>query len=294
MVRVTPAAPLWIASRALLAERGDELFRCWNRVKLSFAEDDIHDLRVASRRLREGLALFAPCFPRKDLARVATRVKRLTGLLGTMRNTDEAIRFFEALGEALPAGETAPLEPLLADLRRERRKERDRLQEGLRALNPRALRIHFFEACNAPLVFAARQPDPFTPITEFGRVQLTERLTPALELVPEASREEEVAAQHRLRIAVKRLRYRFEILEPLVHGPYRELHQQIKEYQEQLGTLHDLDVFSALVAARLPGAVGAHLLVALADRRRTSYATFCRLQASCPLPELGDRLEAAL
>ena len=55
--------PLWIAARVLLYERGEDFFRRRDKVLKTFDPGDIHDLRVASRRLREGLALFAPCYP---------------------------------------------------------------------------------------------------------------------------------------------------------------------------------------------------------------------------------------
>src|SRR5690242_5285968 len=97
MTHVTPAAPLWLAARTIMAERSNDLFQRWDRAKKSFSLDDIHDLRVSSRRLREALALFAPCFPDRKMGRINSRIKRLTNLLGTMRNTDEALLYFVPL-----------------------------------------------------------------------------------------------------------------------------------------------------------------------------------------------------
>ena len=67
--------PLWIAARLLLRERVDDFFRRLQQVQKTFDPDDIHDLRVASRRLREGLALFAPCYPPRNSTRLVKKVR---------------------------------------------------------------------------------------------------------------------------------------------------------------------------------------------------------------------------
>src|SRR5512136_446696 len=95
--------PLWMAARQLLAEREEEFFRRRDKALKTSDPEDIHDLRVASRRLREGAALFAPCYPAGEMARLLKGLKLVTRLLGDIRNTDEAILFFTALAEEVAA-----------------------------------------------------------------------------------------------------------------------------------------------------------------------------------------------
>src|SRR5512137_642289 len=98
-MQIVGSTHLWVAARVLLYERGDDFFMLWDKVLKTSDAEDIHDLRVSSRRLREGLALFTPCYPSGNIARLVKRIKRVTRLLGDIRNTDEAILFFSALAD---------------------------------------------------------------------------------------------------------------------------------------------------------------------------------------------------
>jgi CHAD domain-containing protein len=51
----------------------------------------VHDMRVATRRLRAALEIFEPCFPKKPCAQALGEVKRLADGLGERRDRDVAI-----------------------------------------------------------------------------------------------------------------------------------------------------------------------------------------------------------
>ncbi|MFQ6042085.1 MAG: CHAD domain-containing protein, partial [Candidatus Poribacteria bacterium] len=51
----------------------------------------VHRMRVASRRLRSGFALFEECFPPKRLKRWRKQIRRVTRALGDARYTDVQI-----------------------------------------------------------------------------------------------------------------------------------------------------------------------------------------------------------
>ena len=103
-MEVAGTTPLWGAARVLLNGKVDDFFQLKEKVADTFDPEDIHDLRVASRRLREGLALFALCYPPEDIARLTKHVKRVTRYLGEMRNMDEAFLFFSTLVDELGNG----------------------------------------------------------------------------------------------------------------------------------------------------------------------------------------------
>ena len=50
--------------------------------------ESIHDMRVASRRLRSGLELFKPCLPAKHFPIWEKQVRKVTKALGAARDTD--------------------------------------------------------------------------------------------------------------------------------------------------------------------------------------------------------------
>jgi CHAD domain-containing protein len=56
----------------------------------------VHDLRVATRRLRAALEVFKPCFPRKRFKRALGDVKALADALGERRDRDLTIAALSA------------------------------------------------------------------------------------------------------------------------------------------------------------------------------------------------------
>lgn len=295
MHTVSSTTPLWIAARKLLGAQGAELFLHWAKVAEDFGAEDIHDLRVASRRLREGLALFAPCFPDRAVARIGKRVKRVTTMLGELRNTDEALLYFATLTPEEKAQADPELSRLLAQLEKEREKAQKRLKADLNGLKPGPLKSAWEALLHRPLLFCSSPVDPFQGFSRFADGAIAARAQTIAELRPRALDQADVGAQHQLRIAVKRLRYRLEILEPLFKSGFAGLLRSLKGYQELLGKLHDLDVFAELVRDRIPEGAGRQsLLRTVAARRNRLYACFVEMDAGSPVDALGATARRSL
>jgi CHAD domain-containing protein len=295
MPAICATTPLWIAARQLLEAHGKEFFKRWDKVVRSFEVEDIHDLRVASRRLREALALFEPCFAGKSLSRLGKKVKQVTGVLGDLRNTDESQLFFSQLEPRERAAAEPELQALLDRLGLEREAARKQLQKDLNALRPGPLHSSLNGALAAPLLFGNSRTDPFQGLSLFADAALATRARPIAELLPQALDEANAAAQHQLRIAVKRMRYRLEILEPLFGAGFAELQRSLKGYQELLGKLHDLDVFSGMVLERVPeGACQQHLLHALTVRRSRCYLSFVKMIDGSPVDTIAAKARSYL
>jgi CHAD domain-containing protein len=288
---------LWFAARTLLKEKGDDFFALLERAPRTLDAEDFHDLRVASRRLREGLRLFVSCYPAGELDRLGKKVSRITRLLGEVRNLDEAILFFGELANSLepPAYESA--ENFLSPFRQRRQKAVNRLGPQLRALHAGPLQKQFYRTIRAPFLFrgpGGDSPQAFTPLGDFAREALNGNLAAVLELIPAASREEEVAAQHRLRIAVKHFRYRMEILSFLIGEKFPPLLHLVKNYQDVLGKMHDLDVFAEdVIREGEESAAASPLLEAIAGRRHALFDQFGELLMTSPLAGIGEVLRRA-
>ena len=294
--RVEGATPLWIACRLLLSERGDDFFTHRDKALATADPEDIHDLRVASRRLREGLALFAPCYPPAGIARLGKNFRRVTRALGAIRNTDEALLFFNSLAEALGEPCRAELAQLRGSFGDEREKELKRLRAILRENAPRSLRRGYLRVVSAPTLFASgSSADPFLPLSLFARDALDAGLAAVLELVSPARRAGEIGAQHRLRIAIKHFRYRAEILADLFGAGFPELRDRLKGFQDILGRMHDLDVFAGIVRdVKLAGGTGETVLNAIATRREGLFAEFTGMLDTIPPEKIGEQLRSAL
>ena len=289
------SARLWFASLTLIAQLENDFFSNWKKVARAFQEDDVHDLRVASRRLREGLALFAPCFPRKRIARLSKQVKRVTGILGQLRNTDEASLFLSSLGAGETSGCRSEVDLLLRGLKGEREQAHEDLQKGLRALGPQPLRSEFRAIRSRCNPFKSRGVDPFMNFTVFAGDALAERAHTLGELLPSALHETEIAAQHQLRIAVKKMRYRLEIIAPLFGNGCDELRGALKTYQDVLGKLHDIDVFGGMVRERVADGPGREeLLRVMAGRRGALYAAFLATVEGLPVCAMAEQTMAPL
>jgi CHAD domain-containing protein len=288
---------LWVAARVLLYERGDDFFMRWDKALKTYDAEDIHDLRVSSRRLREGLSLFAPCYPAAGIARLVKQIKRVTRLLGEIRNTDEAILFFSALVNEVDVTCRYDLEVVTASFRKSRKKKLKGLKAGLRDIDSGSLRDIYRRVINAPNLFS-NQPDGidlFIPLSRFAKDALHERFDSVLKLVPVALQEGEAEAQHLLRIAVKHLRYRMEIISFLFGVHYEELHEALKEYQDLLGKMHDLQVFSGIIRnARWPFEIEKIILDAMVVRERKLFVDFSEKHKSTPFEKIGNLVRNAL
>jgi CHAD domain-containing protein len=79
--------------------------------------EHVHDMRVATRRLRAALEIFAPAFPRKRHRKALKRVKALTDALGARRDLDVEIELLERLAGEVAEEDREALEALIEDLR---------------------------------------------------------------------------------------------------------------------------------------------------------------------------------
>lgn len=100
---VTADTPLGDAAAAIVEVRSRELFKYAKGVLDTTDIERVHDMRVASRRLRAALEVFEPCFPRREHRRALKDVKRLADALGARRDPDVAIAALDGLASKLPA-----------------------------------------------------------------------------------------------------------------------------------------------------------------------------------------------
>jgi len=81
----------------------------------------VHDMRVATRRLRAALEVFAPCFPRAEHKRVLKEVKAIADALGERRDRDVAIRSLTGFAAQMPAPDRPGITSLAERFRGEQR-----------------------------------------------------------------------------------------------------------------------------------------------------------------------------
>ncbi len=91
----------------------------------------VHDLRVATRRLRASLAVFAKLFPMEQVREVERQVARLTSGFGVVRDFDVQIDALRVLSADLPADQQYGMQRTIDRLVRKRSQERKALKKIL-------------------------------------------------------------------------------------------------------------------------------------------------------------------
>ena len=203
----------------------------------------VHRARVATRRLREVLPVVLPGARGRRLER---RVRRLTRALGPVRELDVALQTLEALNAAddAPRAGIARLKQVIRQERTrvyaEMRKEVERVDVGklrrrmTKAARKRRLGSPPSKARQAKRVASAaarvarRAVRLRAAIDSAGSIYLSDRL-------------------HEVRVAVKKVRYASEVAHQLRGSRAVTSLRRLKEAQDLLGRMHDLEVLIARV-----------------------------------------------
>jgi CHAD domain-containing protein len=105
------------AAAKAIAVRADEVWEHADNVLDVGDIERVHDMRVATRRLRAVLEIFSPCFPKKAHRSALREVKALADALGERRDPDVQIEHLEAYGDAAPAQDRPGVDVLVSRLR---------------------------------------------------------------------------------------------------------------------------------------------------------------------------------
>ncbi len=235
---LTPAMPAADAARTVLAARLRAVRRCFARATSGEAvAEDIHQLRVATRRAAAAVKMFGPLLAKKP-ARRARRVLR------AVRQAAGGPRDFDVFGDRLARTATTPAGYALAGYAAGRRAAAgvDLIAAGL-ACGKKLTRV-----CDrTPTTIDRDTSDTLATLALAALTSLFARLSAAAADPPTAP-----AELHAVRIIGKSVRYAMELFAACFDPPFRaELYAALGRLQEILGTLQDGDV--ALVRLREAG-----------------------------------------
>jgi CHAD domain-containing protein len=205
----------------------------------------VHDLRVASRRLRAFLTVFEPFLDDDIMRRAEKPVKRITRAAGKLRDWDVQRGILEnRLESAAADSERAAIEHVLERVDAQRARERRRAKRKLRGIDLDG--VHR-TVCAALGEAIAHLPAPGQNTVEFAWATLSSLIESAARHQATVTDQNRAHVMHELRVDLKRLRYALELFEPVLRPRYRELHRKIAALQELLGSHHDLVVLEDLV-----------------------------------------------
>jgi CHAD domain-containing protein len=125
-------APFAQAAARVIAVRADELFEHSRGVLDTDDIERVHDMRVASRRLRAAMEVFEDCFPPNRWRKALKQVKELADALGERRDRDVAIEFLSGLTGRVRGPDGDRLATVIDDLRDEQLEANEKLAPAVR------------------------------------------------------------------------------------------------------------------------------------------------------------------
>ncbi|MCE3241594.1 MAG: hypothetical protein K0Q83_2101 [Deltaproteobacteria bacterium] len=210
------------------------------RLLVDHDPDDIHDLRVTSRRLQQVVSLMFPKPRRAKSRKVIRSLRDLRRDWGSCRNLDVDLALLQEKLESLETDGVRDawsyVRGCLVELRAQ---ELDRARKRLRRLDILA----FIERTQR--LFKA------VKIENVQDLNLEESFADTLaewrEAVAQAKSRHNSKHLHELRISGKRLRYRLEIIAELGNTAAKDQATSLKGLQEELGRWHDCHVLLQFV-----------------------------------------------
>jgi CHAD domain-containing protein len=270
--------------------------------------EQLHDMRVATRRMRAAWRVFDGAFKASKTKKLRRRLETLADRLGEVRDLDVLIEGLEAYRLSLDEAQRPGLEPLLSVWRQQRTTARIQLIGELDSEGYASFIGEMQAFLDAGANAAAEVGTPTTPHRVRDRasseVWVAYEAVRAYELVlPWADLE----TLHELRIATKWLRYALEFFGETLGPDSARLLGRVVALQDHLGCLHDADVAAKLTRDLLVArageltkgeadAIGAYLKSREREvaRRRRSLGPIWRAVKGAPFRRALGRATAAL
>lgn len=232
---------LALASRMMLAKHTHKLYGHLPDVLNGDDPHAVHQMRVATRRLRASLQSTAIAYKSKPVDALGKQLRRLARALGAVRDLDVLLLRLREDVQYLDS-DRAEVEQRIEQFQAARDAAHSKLVGEL--LSKRTVRLlnklndfllcplDEIQADDGGLPLLVRHHAGSAIWHEFEAVQRFETV------MPQASSEQ----LHDLRIGCKHLRYTLELFEPALGRDAREIIKQVETIQEHLGHIHDADV----------------------------------------------------
>lgn len=219
--------------------------------------EELHDMRVAVRRLRAAVRLFRPYLPKQHAAYLRKDLRRLGRALGPARDYDVMLLNLADYRAALPAQSQESLEPLARRWQKKRGRARAAMLAYLESKRYRVLkqRMHaFLDPVGAAAAGTGGNGSPAAAPPALHQPLVCEEIPGLL-----TSRYEKVLAYgpslegasietlHALRIDCKRLRYALEFLREALCAEAEDAIDDLKLAQDHLGEMNDAYVASKVL-----------------------------------------------
>lgn len=137
--RAKATQPYGDAMRARIADRFDTLWQAEPAARAGETPEGVHQMRVASRRLRAAMDVAVDIYPKKWFTRLHKSVKQMTDALGEVRDCDVQLDALRAQRNDAPPRERPGIDRLIEHREHDRDAARRRLTDFLDDLDARGI-----------------------------------------------------------------------------------------------------------------------------------------------------------
>ncbi len=220
---------------------------------LDFSDiEGVHDMRVASRRLRSALKMFSPFIKKRPLKKVRKEIKEIADALGEVRDRDVAIRTLEKMKDKAEREEIKEgIEKITESHNIVREQARIALSETLSVERLTHLKEMFNQSLNKAIeneresLKEENQDTKIKSLRTIGSEIIMSDLKKFLALGQKNIYDPfDVDALHKLRIMAKQLRYAVETFADCRNDEsILSFAKMIAGIQSSLGEIHDRDIW---------------------------------------------------
>jgi CHAD domain-containing protein len=268
------------AGRKVMLYHFAEMLRHEEATMLGEDIEALHDMRVATRRMRAAFEVFSEAFE-PAILKPHLKGLRVTGrALGQVRDLDVFMEKAQHYLDAQPEADRSGLDPLLLAWGEQRENARTEMLTHLGGENYRIFKQEFNLFLQTPGVGARPisqdQPVP-TIVRDVAPALIYTRLASvrAFDKILQTARIEQL---HALRIEFKKLRYTVEFFREVLGEQSKAVIDDLKKLQDHLGDLNDAEVATLILREFLDN-WDARQSERLLDERQNPEAIFAYLTA---------------
>ena len=226
-------------------------------VRLGDDPEDVHQARVATRRLRSDLRTFRDLLDADWTHSLRRDLKGVANELGAVRDTEVLLDRLRAHAERLPVTDQAPAKKIIQHLLGRWDEARAELLEALGSSRYAELLDRLVEATREPALL----PDAESPAADLSPLvrEPWEKLRATVDELPDDPSDEQL---HEIRIEAKRCRYAAEAVAPAIGKRARAFANAVADLQDVLGEHQDAVVAEAWLREVASTATGRDVFVA--------------------------------
>jgi CHAD domain-containing protein len=228
--------------------RFEEMCKLRSRALDWSTPDGVHDMRVASRRLRGALKDFMPYLPKRRVAGCQEQIRTIAKALGRVRDYDVEIMTLEEIAGKAPAEFSPGILRFVESRQVAREEARAKVLLPLAPDVLEKLRIRFsaaLEGLSSQRRKGPKQKQQAATLTyrQVARAVIINRLEDIGRFSESLYHPLKVKPLHEMRISAKTLRYALELFGHCWGPSLSSVAKKVAELQSSLGKLHDCDVW---------------------------------------------------